>query len=224
MTVLAIESSSKTASCALVRDGGLIAQSFLNTGLTHSETLLPMVDAMLKNSKTGPGGIDLVAVANGPGSFTGLRIGTATAMGFALAANIECVGVSSLEAAAYGAAHMGGLICAVMDARRSQVYNALFLAENGGLTRLCEDRASSLEELAAEMDGKNAIVVGDGAELCYNIGNPVPAVRYPTGFGVALAALAGHTRPADRPLYLRLPQAERERIEKERRQNEDTCP
>lgn len=217
MTVLAIDSSSKTASCAIVRDAELIAQSFFNTGLTHSETLLPMIGCVLRNSRTRPRDIDLVAVSNGPGSFTGLRIGVATAMGFAEASGIECAGVSSLEAAARGAAHMGGLICAVMDARREQVYNALFHAENGKLTRLCEDRALALSELGAEISGKNAIVVGDGAGLCYNIGNPVKEVRYPTGYGVALAALAGHTRPADKLNYLRLPQAERERIEREER-------
>ena len=178
-----------------------------------------MIDGLLKNSSTEPKDIGLVAVSNGPGSFTGLRIGIATAMGFALSAGIDCVGVSSLEAAAYGAAHMGVLtegvlICAVMDARREQVYNALFRAENGELTRLSEDRAIAISELEEEISGKGAIVVGDGAELCYNIGKPLKTIMYPTGYGVAMAAIAGHTRPAGEPIYLRLPQAEREKRER----------
>lgn len=218
MTVLAIDSSSKTASCAVVARGEVIAQSFLNTGLTHSQTLLPLIESTLKNAGAGIADIGLIAVSNGPGSFTGLRIGVATALGLAVPAGIECVGVSSLEAAAHGAAHMDGLICAVMDARRNQVYNALFRAGGGVLTRLCEDRAISLEALSAEISEKGAIVVGDGAGLCYNIGHPIRQLMYPTGYGVAMAALAGHTRPADELRYLRLPQAERERIEKERKQ------
>ena len=174
MLILALDASSRTASVALYREGVPLGQSYQNNGLTHSQTLMPMVESLLKNTRIPAGDIGLVAVTHGPGSFTGLRIGVSTAAGLAWGWGLPCIGVSSLEAAAMGVRHMGGLICAVMDARRGQVYNALFMAdkdqqaEGGGLTRLTPDRAVSLDELREDVANKCPVLVGDGAEMCYN--------------------------------------------------------
>ena len=170
MKILALESSAKAASCAVLSDGELLASAWQATGLTHSRTLLPMVEDMLNNSELSVQEIDAVAVAAGPGSFTGLRIGIAAVKGLAWAAEKPCIPVSTLEAMAWPLAHLEGNIVCAMDARRQQIYNAVFLAEGGELTRLREDRAVSLEEAAAdvgEMDGPMTIV-GDGAGLCFD--------------------------------------------------------
>lgn len=228
MRILAIESSAKAASCALTEDERLIAQSFQNSGLTHSATLLPMVEDMLKNCAQPLESVECVAVACGPGSFTGLRIGVAAAKGLAWAAGLPCTACSSLEALAWGLSHMEGQeLCAVMDARRGQVYRARFLAQGDTLVRLCEDGAVSLEELEKELKNPQ-ILVGDGAQLCYNSlkGGAVPLtlapphLRFPTAWGVArcgweLAKAGRLTTPeALAPNYHRLSQAERERLER----------
>ena len=163
MLILALESSAKAASVALMEDDKLIAQYSQCSGLTHSRTLLPMVDDMLKNTENTIAGVDLIAVAHGPGSFTGIRIGVSTVKGLAWAADKMCVGVSTLEAMAWHGVPAGGIICPVMDARRSQVYNALFEIKDGKPVRLCDDRAIALSELAGEIRGKNVFLVGDGA-------------------------------------------------------------
>lgn len=221
MIVLAFESSSRSASVAIVREDTLLAQSFQNNGLTHSQTLMPMAEDLLKNAGLALRDIDLVAVTHGPGSFTGLRIGLAAAQGLAWGAGLPCLGVSSLEAAAMGIAHCDGLICAVMDARRDQVYNALFMASGGALARLTEDRALPLAELWGEMKKKNPILVGDGAQLCYNKRNEEPArlapahLRHPNAWAVAaLAARLPEDARATTPraVYLRPSQAERNRL------------
>lgn len=172
MLILALESSAKAASVALCRDGVLIAQSQQCSGLTHSCTLLPMAEQMLKNTDTRLADVDAIAVARGPGSFTGVRIGVSTAKGLAWGAQKPAIGVSTLEAMAYHglAAGEGALVCAAMDARRSQIYNALFEIRGGKPVRLCEDRAISLAELGEELGKmqKSAFLVGDGAQLCYN--------------------------------------------------------
>lgn len=232
MKILAFESSAKAASVALCEDEFLIAQSYQNSGLTHSTTLMPMAQDLLKNCGVGLEQVDCLAVAVGPGSFTGLRIGISTVKGLAWAGEKPCVGVSTLEAMAWPLAHMDGVICCAMDARRHQVYNAVFRAEGGGLERLCEDRAISLEELAEERkrSEKIQIVVGDGAQLCYNDaqerGQQVllapPHLRFQSAWGVARAALERARRGelsggADLTAnYLRLSQAERERLEKQK--------
>lgn len=168
MLILALESSAKAASVALVRDGELIAQYSQCCGLTHSRTLLPMLEDMMKNSGIDLNEPDLIAVAQGPGSFTGIRIGVSTVKGLAWSLEKDCVGVSTLEAMAWHGVAAGGLICPVMDARRNQVYNALFDIDNGVPRRLTEDRAISLEELCAELkgDGRVPLLVGDGTEVC----------------------------------------------------------
>ena len=133
MKLLALESSAKAASCAVLEDGGVIASAWQATGLTHSRTLLPMVEDMLRNSGLAAGEMDALAVAAGPGSFTGLRIGIATVKGLAWAADKPCVPVSTLEAMAWPLAHMEGTVVCAMDARRQQIYNAVFRAGGGTL-------------------------------------------------------------------------------------------
>ena len=225
MLILALESSAKAASVALCRDGVLIAHSQQCSGLTHSCTLLPMAEQMLKNTDTRLAEVDAIAVARGPGSFTGVRIGVSTAKGLAWGAQKPAIGVSTLEAMAYHglAAGEGALVCAAMDARRSQIYNALFEIWGGKPVRLCEDRAISLAELGEELGKmqKSAFLVGDGAQLCYNtcLDMGIPAVLAPgnlvsqSAWGVAMAAFGQTPVPAEEllPVYLRLSQAERER-------------
>ncbi|MGO5029423.1 tRNA (adenosine(37)-N6)-threonylcarbamoyltransferase complex dimerization subunit type 1 TsaB [Candidatus Agathobaculum pullicola] len=228
MKILALESSAVSASVALTEDEKLIAQSFQNCGLTHSRTLLPMVEGLLQNCGLTLDEVDAIAVAHGPGSFTGVRIGVATVKGLALGADKPCIGVSTLEAMAYGAHALDGRLCCVMDARAGQVYNALFSIENGLPSRLCEDRAVKLTDLAEEIGDTAYFLVGDGAELCYNtlrekctgLRLAPPELRYPTGYGVAAVALpllqAGKTCSPQEldAFYLRRPQAERERMKR----------
>ncbi len=224
MLILALESSAKAASAALLEDEKLIALYSQCSGLTHSRTLLPMVDDMLKNTENTIAGVDLIAVAHGPGSFTGIRIGVSTVKGLAWAADKMCVGVSTLEAMAWHGVSAGGLVCPVMDARRSQVYNALFEIKDAAPQRLCGDRAIALAELAEEIRGKNALLVGDGAELTYkymlsagiDCRMAPQNLLYQSAWGVGMAALDKTPGTADDllPVYLRLSQAERERQEK----------
>ena len=150
MLILAFETSAKAGSVAVMEQGVLLAENYQNTGLTHSQTLLTMAQAALESCGKQPRDVGAVAVAAGPGSFTGVRIGVAAAKGFSWGSQIPCYGVSTLEAMALSLGLWSGVICCVMDARRSQVYNALFRAEGGKLTRLTEDRAISLEELKKE--------------------------------------------------------------------------
>ncbi|MCI8422600.1 MAG: tRNA (adenosine(37)-N6)-threonylcarbamoyltransferase complex dimerization subunit type 1 TsaB [Lawsonibacter sp.] len=234
MLILALESSAAACSAALCRDGALLAQAYQCSGLTHSRTLLPMVRDMLKNCETDLEAVDVIAVAAGPGSFTGLRIGVAAAKGLAWPGDTDCAPCSTLESMAWPLAHFqNGLIVCVMDARRSQVYNALFLGEGEGLRRLTPDRAISLEELGAELKKyeNRKIVVGDGAGLCYNtLKEQVSGLelapghlRMQSAWGVAraaeeLAARNALVKGAQLvPVYHRLSQAERERLEKESR-------
>ena len=233
MKILALETSAKAVSCAVAEDGTPIASAWQQTGLTHSRTLMPMVEAMLQNSALALSDMDAIAVAVGPGSFTGLRIGIATAKGLAWGAEKPCIAVSTLEAMATPLSHMDGhLILCAMDARRQQIYNALFLAQEGKLVRLRPDRAISLEEVAAEVrdETRPITVVGDGAALCHGFltqaGIPCAPIhlRAQSAVGVGLAAEAlakeGKLLSAQdlSPVYLRLSQAERERLEKLRGQ------
>ena len=226
MLILAFESSAKPASAALVKDGQLLSQYMQCSALTHSRTLLPMAEDMLKNAELSLSDVDLIAVAHGPGSFTGIRIGVSTVKGLAWAAEKPCVGVSTLEAMAWHGLAAGGYICPVMDARRSQVYNALFKIENGRPVRMTEDRPIALEELAKEVTalGAPVFLIGDGAALCfeYFTAHGVPCVmapdnlRWQDAWGVAMAAADKTPGNADEllPVYLRLSQAERERQER----------
>lgn len=228
MKILAIETSAKSVSAAVVENGVPLASAYQNMGLTHSRTLMPLVDGMLSAAGLRVQDMDLLAAANGPGSFTGLRIGVSALKGLAWALEKPCCGVSTLAAMARNLAHMEGLIICAMDARRNQVYNALFLAHDGVLTRQCPDRAIGLAELAEEIKNRPEpkFVVGDGAGLCYNhlLERDVPCRMAPpqlvmqNAVGVALAAeemaAAGQVTTARDlvPVYLRLSQAERERL------------
>ena len=223
MLILAFESSARPASVALLRDGQLLSQYSQCSQLTHSRTLLPMAEDMLKNAELTLDDVDHFAVAHGPGSFTGIRIGVSTVKGLAWASDKPCVGVSTLEAMVWHGLAAGGLICPVMDARRSQVYNALFEIRDGKPARLTEDRPISLEELTAELASYDwpVFLVGDGAELTAKAlaaaGLPYTVapenLRWQSAWGVAMAAQDKTPGSADTllPVYLRLSQAERER-------------
>ena len=238
MKILSFESSAVSASVALTDGTKLIAQSFQNCGHTHSRTLLPMVRDLLNNCGTGLEQVDVIAVAVGPGSFTGLRIGVSTAKGLAWAEDKDCAPCSTLESMAWPLAFFrDAVIVCAMDARRKQVYNALFQADGERLIRLAPDRAISLEELGEELKKikKRKIVVGDGAKLCYNALReqdsqmelaPEP-LRMQSAQGVARAALeqirAGRLVKGRElvPVYHRLSQAERERLERERQSRDN---
>ena len=226
MLMLAFESSAKPASVALVCDSELIAQYSQYTSLTHSRTLLPMAEDLLKNTDTRIADVDVFAVAHGPGSFTGIRIGVSAVKGLAWSSGKPCIGVSTLEAMAWNGVSRGGYICPVMDARRSQVYNALFEIKDGKPVRLCEDRPISLEELAAELKSLSepVLLVGDGAAVTSSF-LTAAGIRFSlapdnlvwqSAWGVAMAAAEKEPGNADslKPVYLRLSQAERERLER----------
>ena len=230
MTILAFETSAKAASAALFREGVLLGEAYQNTGLTHSQTLLSMAESLMASCGVTPVEIDAVAAAAGPGSFTGVRIGVAAAKGFAWGREIPCVGVSTLAAMAVGFGAWQGYVCPVMDARRSQVYNALFRVDCGKCTRIREDRAISLRDLGEDVKNLSGpiFLVGDGSVLCYNtLLETVPGLvlppehrRHQRAAGVALEAariLETGERPSGAelvPNYLRLSQAERERLER----------
>ena len=227
MLILGLETTAKSASAALWRDGELLGMSLQRTALTHSETLLPMTEAMLQNCGFCIADVDCIAVAEGPGSFTGVRIGVATAKGLCWAADKSAIGVSTLEAMAYLAPDAGdAVICPVMDARRAQVYGATFENRDGCPVRLTPDRALAAEELAREVaeSGRRAYVLGDGAELFARALEKLGAAytlapeltRRQNAWGVCLAAAGKEPRSAEEllPVYLRLSQAERERQER----------
>ena len=231
MLILAFETSAKAASVALLEDGKLLGESYQNTGLTHSQTLMVMAENLLSQCGKTAEDVTAAAVAAGPGSFTGVRIGVAAAKGFAWGREIPCVGTSTLESMALGLGAWQGYVCPVMDARRSQVYNALFHVSGGNYTRVQEDRAISLADLGEELKilREPIFLVGDGSNLCYNtLLEKVPGLVLPPehrmhqrAAGVALAAERMLKEGGDfsgaalMPNYLRLSQAERERLERE---------
>ena len=232
MNILALDSSAAVASAAIVRDGRLLAEYTLNNGNTHSETLLPMVELLLSHLGLSVADIDLFAASAGPGSFTGVRIGAATLKGLAFASDKPCAEVSTLEAIAENLRVCPGLICPVMNARRSQVYTALFRSDGETVTRLLPDSALSiaeLDELLAEY-GEPVRFAGDGYDvtlraLAKTQALPVPErLRHQSAASVAAvaarAAEEGKTGSdtAFAVHYLRPSQAERERLEKESNQ------
>ena len=237
MLILAFETSAKAASVALLQDEKLLGESYQNTGLTHSQTLMVMTEDLIKTCGYTPQQIEAVAVAAGPGSFTGIRIGVAAAKGFAWGRELPCYGVSTLEAMARNLGVYDGYVLPVMDARRNQVYNALFIAENGKLTRLREDRAISLADLGEELKSsdKPVFLVGDGSKLCYNtLIEDIPGLVLPpehrlhqraAGVGLVAAGMIADGLPGNgaelTPNYLRLSQAERERMERENKKQGD---
>ncbi len=171
MKILALESSAQTASCAICEQDMVICESSITAGLTHSQTLMVMVENMFKNARQNPSEISAIAVSIGPGSFTGLRIGVSAAKGMAQALKCECVGVSTLWGLAKNLEGFDAIACAVMDARNSQVYNALFKIGGGKIKRLCKDRALSIDELENQIIESGfdlpVVLVGDGAKICF---------------------------------------------------------
>ena len=232
MKILALDSTAKVASVALSDDGRLLGEYTINNGNTHSETLLPMIEAMLGQLDLTVDDVDAFAVAAGPGSFTGVRIGAATIKGLAFGSGKPCVGVSTLEALAKNPALPNGLICPVMNARRNQVYTAIFRAENGHLVRLLPDSAiaiSELDEILSQYD-EPVTLCGDGYDVTLPLlTHPVTPLcerlRHQSAFNVALCAMEAIDRgeavsdTALAPTYLRLSQAERERNEREAQKN-----
>jgi tRNA threonylcarbamoyladenosine biosynthesis protein TsaB len=222
MLILSLDSSAVAGSVALCDGERLLCEYTVNLGNTHSETILPMIESILKISGYTTDDIDIFACSEGPGSFTGIRIGAATVKGLAFSLGKPVIGVSTLEALAYNLLGFDGIICPVMNARRGQVYNAVF---DAGLNRLTEDRAIAASDLAAELAGKRVYLCGDGTKVA--LAGGVDAIAAPerllhqSAFSVAQCALKKYNegvRTTDTelsPVYLRLPQAERVRLEKE---------
>ena len=233
MLILAFETSAKAGSVALLDEKKLLGESYQNTGLTHSQTLMVMAEDLLKQCGKAVSDITAVAVAEGPGSFTGVRIGVAAAKGFAWGGELPCYGVSTLEAMAESLGIWQGYVCPCMDARRSQVYNALFYVNCGKIQRIREDRAIALSDLAEELKTlkEHVFLVGDGSNLTYqtlsadipNLVLPPEHRMHQRATGVALLAAKkiadGENGDGNAlsPNYLRLSQAERERLEREKK-------
>lgn len=228
MKILAVDTSAKVLSVALCDDEKLIAQTTLNTGNTHSETILVVTDELLKKAGMEVSDIDLFTCSNGPGSFTGVRIGVSFIKGIAFGSDKPCIGVSTLEALAYNLKDYRGIICPVMDARRSQLYNALFRSDKGGMKRLVPDRLISSSELETELERYDEPIYfcGDGYNIASdsvkskNIRSTNLICTYQSAYSVAQIALEKYNngeRTTDRellPVYLRASQAERELAEK----------
>ena len=232
MKILSLDSTALTATVALCDNERLIGLYTLNSGSTQSETLLPMVESVMNLIGWQISDIDLFACSRGPGSFTGVRIGAATVKGLAFGSQKPCIGVSTLEALAYHIKDLNGandaILCPVMNARRGQVYNALFRVENGVMHRICEDRALAISALEQELSAYDMPIYlcGDGYDITkdgmsdISVADTPELLRYQNAYSVAMIALEAY-RNGDRtsdaelsPTYLRLPQAERERNER----------
>ncbi len=225
MKILALDSTAAVSSAALSEDGKLVAEFTMNTGNTHSETLLPLIEQMLKLTKTEIEDIDLFACASGPGSFTGVRIGAATLKGLAFGKNKPCAEISSLEGLAYNLCGYDGILSPVINAGRGQVYNSLFSCEGGNITRLCPDRLISPDELARELIAyaPNVYLAGDGYDMAVSALTDGAFTHVPhklrlfSAYSVCLAAKKAYdngncvTDKELSPSYLRLCQAESER-------------
>ena len=223
MRILAVETTATAASCCVTEDGRVLGRFAVNAGLTHSRTLLPMIEQMLDGCGLTPADIDRFAVAAGPGSFTGVRIGVAAVKGLATPTDKPCVGVSTLAAMArmWEGTPVTATVCAAMDARCQQVYTALFAVADGEVKRLTPDEAIAVDELRSRLEAVEdpVLLVGDGAALCAKAFADLPQVRLaPPALrmqdAVGVAAEAAHAEPIPAaellPVYLRVPQAERE--------------
>ena len=226
MNILAVDTSATSASVCVAQENKIIGEFSINTSLTHSQTLVPMIEQVSEKTGISLDNIDAIAVNAGPGSFTGVRIGVAAVKGIAFSRNIPCVSVSTLESMAYNMLDSECIVCAVMDARCSQVYNALFKVSNGKVERLIEDRALSLADLKLDLQkfSEKIILVGDGAEITFNyLENSLQNVflasvnnRIQKASSIACVAFEkiknDETISASElmPVYLRLPQAQRE--------------
>jgi tRNA threonylcarbamoyladenosine biosynthesis protein TsaB len=230
MIILAFDGTAKCASCAVLRDEVCLGEYNIDNGLTQSELLLPMAESLMKSLKLEYSDVELFATSVGPGSFTGVRIGAALVKGLAFGRNIPCAEVSTLEALAENASGLRGIIVPAMDARRGQVYTAIFRCDGENLTRLCEDMAISITELGdrlREFD-EPIYITGDGYEVArknlaafgLKLENTPMALRNESAASVAKVALRQYREGKTvsdvelSPTYLRLPQAERERLER----------
>ena len=233
MLILALDSTAQVGSVALCEDETLIAEYTINTGNTHSETLLPMVESVLKIAGYTVDDVDLFVCTAGPGSFTGVRIGAATLKGISFGKDKPCLGVSTLESLALNGVALDGILCPAMNARRQQVYNALFDGNGQKIERLCEDRALAItelgEDLAQNYPDRPVYLMGDGAQLVFDALTNTLGARlmmlperliHQSGYNTALCGLrlwreGVRTTDAELvPVYLRPSQAERVRLEK----------
>ena len=232
MLVLGIDTSAVTCAIALLENETLLAQETVMAGKAHSEVIMVAIDHILQITHKKISDVELIAVSEGPGSFTGVRIGVSVVKGLAFGDRIPTVGVSTLAALAHNLVGMNGLICAVMDARRGQVYHACFQCNNGCIERLTPDDLLPLEQVAAQLADRDGPIwlVGDGYGVAkqaiqnQRIMDTPPLLRGQNGYSVGL--LGYRTYCADRemdasaaarmPRYLRASQAERERLEREK--------
>ena len=240
MKILAIDCTAKPASVAILENGKVLSAAYTNTGLTHSQTLVPMIDSALKDAQLDLNDVERFAINAGPGSFTGVRIGVAALKGLVFSDAANCVPVSTLESMAYNFKGLPGIedydICPAMDARRNQIYTALFCWEDGKVHRLMEDAALPIPDLLAQLNerGRPVVFVGDGAELVYASAQAVlqdcslapEQLRYQNATAVAACAADKLEAGADPvrseeilPVYLRAPQAERE-LKKKQKESE----
>lgn len=225
--ILAVDTSAKPVSCALIKDGRILGNNYSNSGLTHSQTLMPMIEHLLSVTGVTMDALDAVAVNAGPGSFTGVRIGVSAVKGLAFTQDLPCISVSTLESMAENVTIVGDcVVCGVMDARCSQVYTALFEKRDGCTYRISEDAAITIDVLCQRLKDidRPIVLVGDGSEICYDrlkdavpqLHLSTPSIRFQNAASTAVVAerkyLAGDTTSAAEllPVYLRLPQAERE--------------
>lgn len=231
MKILAFDSTAKAASVAVCEDEKLLALFNIDNGLTQSELLLPMAEDALRALRLDFSDIGLFAATMGPGSFTGVRIGAALVKGLAFGRDIPCVGISTIESLAENLASLDGIVVPVMDARRSQLYTAIFESDGSSLKRVCEDKAisiSALAEMLREYDGKPIYLVGDGYSVAYKglcaegirLSKTPELLLNENAYSTAKIAYRKYTAGeyySDReiaPTYLRVPQAERERLER----------
>lgn len=233
MNILGIDSSGLVASVALLCDDVLVSEYTIHNKKTHSQTLLPMIDAMLAMAEVSVDNIDLIAVAAGPGSFTGLRIGASTAKGLGQALSVPLVAVPTLEALAYNLIGVEAIVCPLMDARRNQAYYGIYEVNNEVPVPLVEQAAAPIEEIISQLNNlqRKVIFIGDGVpvfketienELCVPYEWGADSVRYQKASSLVSLAKCyekqGKTMEAKEfaPIYLRMSQAERERMEREK--------
>ena len=233
MKILSVDTSANVATAAISEDDKLICEYSVNNKLTHSQTLMPIIDSILKQAETDLSEINLIAVANGPGSFTGLRIGVSAVKGFANAANIPVVGISTLTSMAYNLPYCPHIICPIMDARRSQVYNAIYKWNGNELCELKAPRALGIDELLDELsDYETVVFLGDGVPvhksvICETLKNKASFAPLNTNIqhasSLSVAAINAYKEGKAingfdlTPVYLRKSQAEREAEENEKR-------
>lgn len=232
MKILALDSSGLVASVAVVTEDKVLGEYTVNNKKTHSQTLLPMVDEVLKILDMDVKDLDAIAVAGGPGSFTGLRIGASTAKGLALVLNIPIINIPTVDSLAYNLYGTDHLICPMMDARRNQVYTGLYEWQEGEFKVVLPQFAAEVEELAEKLNSHNReiIFLGDGVEAqlskfatLLKAPYSIAPIHLSKQRAAALGALgveyykAGKLQEGDsfEPEYLRMSQAERERAEKQ---------